>query len=198
MSKAKNRTQSARAHAEIKRRKNIYAKRMREFISAYPKRTLTAPVVVGSLLSGPTHVSFGDFLRLPETHALFGLDNDAATMLAELVDRREFLLLRASEYSKNKARWRRLLAGYVRRAYLGDVRGLLYWRRVSKIIWVAYENFLRLKLWAARTRDGEVARIARWKARAEKERARQKARREREKRGRRRSAHNKATNDDAR
>ena len=58
-----------------------------------------------------------------------------------------------------------------------DERGLLYWRRVAKLIWVAYENMLRLKIWAARAREGENARIARWQARAAKERARQKDRR---------------------
>ena len=84
---------------------------------------------------------------------------------------------------KNKARWRKRLGEYVRRAYLGDRRGLLYWRRVGKVIWVAYENLLRLKVWAARTRDHEIERIERWEARADKERERVRAHRARKKAG---------------
>ena len=187
MSKFSKRIQDNRRQGEIKQRKNAYAKRMRASLSKEMTRRLSAPVVVGPLLSDPTYLSFGDFLRLPETRALFGLNTDAATMLGELVKKREFLLVRASKQPKIKAQWRRMLGDYVRRAYLGDARGLLYWRRVSKVIWIAYENLLRLKLWAARTRDGEMARIAKWEARAEKERARQKARRERAKEGQARS-----------
>jgi hypothetical protein len=176
---------SERAKAKIKRRKNAYAKLMRERLSKFTEQPLAAPVVVGPPLNDPAYLTFGNFLQLPETRGLFGLHSDAATMLSELVKEREFLLVRTSKNSKIRARWRRMLADHVRRAYVGDARGLLYWRRVAKVIWIAYENLLRLKLWAARTRDGEIARIARWEARAEKERARQKARREREKRVRR-------------
>jgi hypothetical protein len=186
MSKFRKSTTHDRGHAEIKQRKNAYAKRIRASLKD-TTRSLSAPVVVGPLLSDPTPLSFGEFLRLPETRDLFGLNTDAATMLGELAKKREFLLVRASKQPKIKAQWRRMLGDYVRRAYLGDARGLLYWRRVSKVIWIAYENLLRLKLWAARTQNGEIDRIATWEARAEKERARQKARRERAKGGRGRS-----------
>lgn len=138
---------------------------------------LGPPIVVAELLSDPKYLSFADFLRLPETRALFGLNNDTAVMLGGLVKEREFLLARASKHPKHRAQWRRMLGDYVRRTYFGDARGLLYWRRVAKVIWIAYENLLRLKLWAARTRTKEEARLERWEARAEKERARQRARR---------------------
>ena len=49
------------------------------------------------------------------------------------------------------------------------------------MIWVAYENLLRLKLWAARTRDHEIERIERWQARADKERERVRIHRARKK-----------------
>jgi hypothetical protein len=167
----------------INRRKNDYTKMMRRQ-SSVKTPTLAPPVVVGLALSDPKELTFGAFLQLPGTRELFGLRNDAATMIAELVTKREFLLARSGgrDKNKNRSRWRRLLANYVRRAYLGDERGLLYWRRVAKVIWVAYENMLRLKRWAAHTRDYEVERIARWETRAEKERLRQKARRRRVKR----------------
>jgi hypothetical protein len=178
MSKFRKDKRRAQAEPESRRRKNAYSRRMREYLSPNTARPVDPPVVVGPLLSDPAYLSFANFLSLPETRELFGLGNDAANMLSELAQEREFLLLRASKHPKNRARSRRLLADYVRRVYIGDVRGLLYWRRVAKVIWIAYENLLRLKLWAARTRDGEMARMARWQARAAKERDRQRARRE--------------------
>jgi hypothetical protein len=140
---------------------------------------LGPPQVAGSPLNDPSYLTFEKFLHLPQTKALFGMTSDAANLLAALTKEREFVLALANAVSGKgqKAQWRKLLAQYVRRAYLGDERGLLYWRRVSKLIWVAYENMLRLKTWVARAREGEIARIARWQARAAKERARQKNRR---------------------
>jgi hypothetical protein len=167
--------------SEIKRRKNLYARVMRKAASGDPR--LPPPIIVGPLLGNPAHLSFGEFLSLPETRALFGMNTDGAKLLSKLVKERDFLLLRARSDLKNKARWRRRLGECVRRAYLGDRRGLLYWRRVGKVIWVAYENLLRLKVWAARTRDHEIARIERWEARADKERERVRAHRARKKAG---------------
>jgi hypothetical protein len=140
---------------------------------------LRPPQVVGFPLNDPSYLTFEKFLHLPQTKALFAMTGDAANLLAALTNEREFVLARANAVSgkAQKAQWRKLLAQYVRRAYLGDERGLLYWRRIAKLIWVAYENMLRLKTWAARAREGEMARIARWQARAAKERARQKDRR---------------------
>ena len=60
------------------------------------------PIIVGPLLSDPTHFSFGDFLILPETRALFGLNTDGAKLLSKLVKERDFLLLRASKHRRTK------------------------------------------------------------------------------------------------
>jgi hypothetical protein len=165
--------------SEIKRRKNLYARVMRKAASGDPR--LPPPIIVGPLLGDASQLSFGAFISLPETRALFGLNTDGAKLLSKLVKEREFQRLRARSDLKNKARWRKRLGEYVRHAYLGDRRGLLYWRRVGKVIWVAYENLLRLKVWAARTRDHEIARIERWEARADKERERVRAHRARKK-----------------
>jgi hypothetical protein len=168
--KSKGRNSAARG------RKTDYINRARAVVPQ-----LGPPQVVGSPLNDPSYLTFERFLHLPQTKALFGITGDAANMLTALTNEREFVLARANAVSgkEQKAQWRKLLAQYVRRAYLGDERGLLYWRRVAKLIWVAYENMLRLKTWAARAREGEIARIARWQARAAKERVRQKNRRAR-------------------
>ena len=170
------------------RRKQSRSKRSLTNGQRTARPRLGPPIVVGELLSDPRYLSFADFLRLPETRALFGLNNDAAMMLGGLVKEREFLLARASKHPKHRARSRRMLGDYVRRTYLGDARGLLYWRRVAKVIWIAYENLLRLKLWASRTQSKEQVRLARWQVRAEKERARQRARRAKAKRAARHRA----------
>ncbi len=167
----------SKANKITQRRKQARSKRNPPNALRTEQPRLGPPIVVGELLNDPRYLSFPDFLQLPETRALFGLNNDAAAMLGDLVKRREFLLARASKHPKHRARWRRMLGDYVRRAYLGDARGLLYWRRVAKVLWIAYENLLRLKLWAARIRTKEEARLERWEARAEKERERQRARR---------------------
>lgn len=183
MTKATRATRSEGSQRAIRRRKNDYAKRTRAAISGSEMQRIGPPQVLGPPLNDPTYLTFEKFLRLPQTQELFGMSGDAAQLLASLTKERAFVLARANTLSKKaqRTKWREMLAQYVRRAYLGDVRGLLYWRRVAKVIWVAYENMLRLKVSAALTRDGEIARIARWEARAEKERARQKARRARAK-----------------
>ncbi|SRR6266540_1774780 len=79
-------------------------------------------------------------INFPEANS----DLAPAAMLGGLVKQREFLLARASKHPKRRARWRRMLGDDVRRTYVGDARGLLYWRRVAKVIWIAYENLLRL------------------------------------------------------
>lgn len=167
----------SKANKITQRREQARSKRSPANVQRTERPRLGPPTVVGELLSDPRYLSFPDFLQLPETSALFGLKNDAAAMLGGLTKQREFVLARASKHPKHRARWRRMLGDYVRRTYLGDARGLLYWRRVAKVIWITYENLLRLKLWAARIRTKEEARLERWEARAEKERARQRARR---------------------
>jgi hypothetical protein len=171
---AGNRSQSA-----IQRRKNAYTKQMRAAASLDELRRIGPPEVVGPPLSDPEYLTFAKFLQLEQTRQLFGIGGDAAGLLVKLTSDQEFLLARANARSQKaeRTRWRKLFADYVRRAYCGDKRGLLYWRRVSKVIWVAYENMLRLKVWAARTRKGEWGRVERWQARAEKERVRQRDRR---------------------
>src|SRR5256885_2208665 len=75
------------AVADIRQRKNAYEKRMRETIA---EQLPSPPVVVRPLLADPTHLSFADFLRLPDTGKLFGMDSDAAAMLSTLVQDRNF------------------------------------------------------------------------------------------------------------
>src|SRR4051794_15859362 len=117
--------------------KNEYAKRMRKHVVSEP---LSPPVVIGFPLCEPGYLTFGDFLLLPETQSLFGLDNDSTALLGKLVKDRDFMLLSASKHPENAATGRKLLAEFVRQAYIGDPRGVTYWRRVSKVLWVAYEG----------------------------------------------------------
>ena len=103
-------------------------------------------------------------------------------MLEELLKAREFHYfgIAAGKLSTRKARTRKALTQYVRRAYRGSARGVAYWARIAKLLWVSYENLLALRYWARRTEQCELARIERKVKRATKEGKRLKARHEHE------------------
>jgi hypothetical protein len=68
--------------ADVKQRKNAYARRMRQTIAEGP---LKPPVVVGPLLREPFFPSFGEYICLPDTRAMFEMDNDSAELLHKLL-----------------------------------------------------------------------------------------------------------------
>ena len=179
MSVANTRTEAAPSEGAARKRKNDYVKKARASVSKHESNRLGPPTVIGPPLSDPEYLTFAKFIQLPQTSELFGLRGDASQLLVQLTQERRFQLARAFKggSTAQKAKWRSVLTDYVRRAYLGDVRGIQYWKRVAKVIWVAYENMLRLKLWAEKARKYEEQRIERWNARAAKERDRQRDRR---------------------
>jgi hypothetical protein len=132
------------------------------------------PVVGPALLTNGAHLTFGAFLNLPETHRCFD-SGDLNILLHDLIQAREFHYyfgLKIDRFRKHKTRSRKQLTRYVRRAYRGSARGVRYWARLAKILWLAYENLERMRLWARRACTCEAERLERQKRRARKSKAR--------------------------
>jgi hypothetical protein len=141
-----------------------------------------APVVGPALLTSGAHLTFGAFLNLPETHQRFD-SGDLHTLLRDLIQAREFHYyfgLEIDRFRKHKTRSRKQLTRYVRRAYRGSTRGIRYWARLAKILWLAYEDLERMRYWANRARACEIERLDRKMQRKAESRARCKRRRARQ------------------
>jgi hypothetical protein len=138
---------------------------------------ITRPLVACELLVSSSTMTFAEFLRFPQTKELFG-SGDTGVLLEELLKAREFHYfgVAAGKFRKHKTRTRKTLTKYVRRAYRGSARGVAYWGRVAKLLWLTYEHLLRLKYWAQRTERHELARMERKVTRSAREGRRLKAR----------------------
>jgi hypothetical protein len=133
-----------------------------------------APIVGPALLTNRNHLTFGAFLNLPETHRCFD-SGDLHTLLRDLIQAREFHYyfgLEIDRFRKHKTRSRKQLTRYVRRAYRGSTRGVRYWSRLAKILWLAYERLEQMRYWANRTRVCEIERLERQAHRAREARTR--------------------------
>ena len=138
-----------------------------------PAEHLWAPNVGPALLMDSTYLPFTTFLSLPETHQRFD-SGDLKILLNDLSQAREFHYfgLRAGLLREHKIWTRKQLTRYVRRAYRGSARGVRYWARLAKILWLAYEDLERMRYWAQRTRACEIERLERQKRRARKAKVR--------------------------
>lgn len=138
------------------------------------------PVVAGDILVGLRPITFGEFLRLPHVLELF-TTGDCRVFVNELQKAREFPYfgIDAGLFRAHKTRTRKALTKYVRRVYRGSARGVSYWSRIAKLVWLAYENFVQLRYWAQRTQTCEVLRLERKATRAWKEKRRLKLRHQR-------------------
>lgn len=132
-----------------------------------------APNVGPALLMDSTYLPFTAFLSLPETHRRFD-SGDLKILLNDLQQAREFHYfgLKAGLLREHKIWTRKQLTRYVRRAYRGSTRGVRYWARLAKILWLAYEDLERMRYWAQRTRACEIERLERQKRRARKAKVR--------------------------
>jgi hypothetical protein len=102
-------------------------------------------------------------------------------LLHDLEQAREFHYfgLKAGLLREHKLWTRKQLTHYVRRAYRESGRGVRYWGRLAKVLWLAYEDFERMRYWAQRARAYEIERFDRQKRRALKAKARCASRRAR-------------------
>ena len=143
-----------------------------------PAEQLWAPDVGPALLMEHTYLPFAAFLSLPGTHQRFG-SGDLHTLLRDLEQAREFQYfgLKIERFREHKIWSHKQLTRYVRRAYRGSTRGVRYWGRLAKILWLAYEDLERMRYWAQRTRACEIERHHRQTRRADQSRARSARRR---------------------
>jgi hypothetical protein len=127
-------------------------------------------------------ITFADFLRLDHTAELFS-HGDSGLLLRELLNAREFHYfgVAAGKLRKQNTRSRGILNKYVRRAYRGSDRGVAYWARLAKLLWLSYEHLLSLRYWAQRTEQRELARMQRKAIRSANEKQRLKARHQQQK-----------------
>ena len=133
----------------------------------------SAPYVGPALLMDSKYLPFTVFLGLPETHQRFD-SGDLQILLRDLGQAREFHYfgVEAGRLREHKLWTRKQLTRYVRRAYRGSARGVRYWGRLAKVLWLAYEDFERMRYWAQRARAYEIERFDRQKRRALKAKAR--------------------------
>jgi len=137
------------------------------------------PVVAGRLMMEPGHLLFGAFLRLEETQRDFR-HGDAGVLVEDLRKAEEFPYfgVKVGRLSEQKAADRKKLTAFVRRAYRGSPRGVAYWARVAKVVWIAYERLLSMRYWAQRAEQCEIERLAKRAQRTFAEKARLRKRHE--------------------
>ena len=106
-------------------------------------------VTAANALAAPGELSFGQFIRRPETLELFGsLKGSNATRLLQ-----EF------QQAFPDTATRKQLAQFVRTHYSGKPRGFRYWDRLAGSIWKMYRGVLRAKERTGKAHDGEVKRL---------------------------------------
>jgi hypothetical protein len=124
---------------------------------------VTAPGV----LESPGELTFGEFLRHPQTLALYGPPtvSDASVLLLEF------------QQAFPGAATRRDLSRFVRARHSGRPRGFRYWNRLAASIWKTYQGVIRGRERTGRAHVGEVKRLATAQARARREAERSSLRR---------------------
>lgn len=124
---------------------------------------VTAPGV----LESPGQLTFGEFLRHPQTLALYGppTASDASVLLLEF------------QQAFPGAATRRDLSRFVRARHSGKPRGFGYWNRLAASIWKTYQGVIRGRERTGRAHVGEVKRLATARARAGREAERSSLRR---------------------
>ena len=113
-------------------------------------------------------MSFIDFISHPHCklylEALFGQEGCAAAMIRELCQSKEFHFfgVRAGLLDSTKSANKTVLKEFVRRAYRGDPerRGLLYWQRVSALLWNAFAFLMELRKQRRKIEQQELKRIS--------------------------------------
>lgn len=141
-------------------RENVFKIAADQPVSLYG---VTAP----NALAAPGPLSFGEFVRRPETLALYGSpsDSDASCLLLEL---REAFVGNAT---------RKDLEQFVRATHSGKPRGFRYWNRLAASIWKNYQGLQGAKERTGKAHDGEVTRLVTAAERAHRETKRSSLRR---------------------
>ena len=116
---------------------------------------VTAP----DALEAPGELSFGDFIRRPETVEFYGPPevSDASRLLLEF------------QQAFPGAATRKDLARFIRARHSGKPRGFRYWDRLAGSVWKTYQGFVRGKERTGKAHAGEVKRLATAEARAGRE-----------------------------
>lgn len=102
------------------------------------------PVILGARLRKTT---FTQFLRLESTRKLFACGDSARV-------RRKII----GDKSMNKEVTLQELRGFTRKQYGKDQRGIAYWQRVAKILWLGYSAYLVMRVVAAKAVDAAIGR----------------------------------------
>lgn len=90
------------------------------------------PVILGARLRKTT---FADFLRLGSTQKLFAC-GDTAHLLRKLIN----------DESMNSEVSAKQLRSFIRNNFGEDTRGIAYWQRVAKLLWLGYGAYLTMRV----------------------------------------------------
>jgi hypothetical protein len=119
----------------------------------------TYGVTAEGALASPGEITFGEFIRLPETLEMFG-DPEVSNAAQLLLQFREAFQRDAT---------RRMLIDFVQRRHTGRPRGFRYWNHLGASIWKIYVGVQGGKKRTAKAHGAEVDRYLKAARRAGKE-----------------------------
>jgi hypothetical protein len=116
-------------------------------------------VAAPGALEAPGEMTFGEFIRHPQTPTLWGKaeDSDATRLLLEF------------QQAFAGVATRKDLTAFVRAHHMGKPRGFRYWNRLAASIWKLFLGVVRGKECTSKAHEGEVQRLARAETRRGRE-----------------------------
>jgi hypothetical protein len=133
--------------------------RKNDFKLAATRPTTLYGVTAPNAPAAPGNLSFGEFVRLPETLELYGppTESDSSRLLLEF------------QQAYTGEATRKNLAQFVRENHSGKPRGFRYWDRLAGSIWKTYQGLQRAKERTRKAHEGEIKRLVTAGKRAGKE-----------------------------
>ena len=119
----------------------------------------TYGVTAEGALAAPGEITFGEFIRLPQTLKMFGA--------AEVSDATQLLLEFREAFEGHATR--KMLINFIRRGHTGKPRGFRYWNHLGASIWKIYLGVHDGKNRTGKAHDGETRRYRNAAKRAGKE-----------------------------